>query len=570
MGSKMPYDFIVVGSGPAGACLASRLASSKRLPSVLLLEAGGVNSNKNIRLLADRYDTFGLQDLNWGYKTVPQKNLNGRQVDYSRGKGLGGSSAINFALYTVGPRDDYDEWARIVGDNAFSWQNARKCYDKLETYSMNHQTHLKKYLDPSPLAHGSAGPLPISFPQTWEKGFFELLDAAEAFGMHLNPDTNSGDPIGIGITPSTAANSTRVTASSVFLEKSPINLTIMTDSPVSKVLFDRKRAIGVISNGRMYTVSREVIISAGAVNTPQLLLLSGVGPQDELAVHEIECVHHLPGVGKNLQDRYIVPLIAQRVDGTNDRAALLTNPSALTAAREQFDKDGTGPLTVIFNSLILGWVRNNRLFQSNEFMLLPTEVQTHLRRPTVPSYEIGTYTRTNSPLADISKDYLTVSVIGMSVQSTGTITLASADPNDAPVCDPNAFSSPFDRLNAIEGVKYIMDFMNSPAVAKDIIQPFSMPASTSDEDIWLFIQENSKTSWHMSCTAKMGKIDDPTACVDNDFKVFGLKSLRVVDMSVTPFITNCHVVAVAYLVGEIAAEKIIQEYGLDNTSETKV
>lgn len=217
---------------------------------MLLLEAGGPNAVPSKLYLADRFTTLMTDGMNWGYKTVPQEHLNGREVDYSRGKGLGGSSGINFACYTVGPRDDYDEWAAQVGDEAYGWEAARRRYDALEAYDIDVPEKFRRFVDPKKSAHGDKGPLQIEFAKGWEWSIEENFQAADqAIGMKPNPDINSGNPIGIGVVPATSKNSIRSTSKTAMLENAPSNLTILTDKPVEKVVFEGKKAVGVVANG---------------------------------------------------------------------------------------------------------------------------------------------------------------------------------------------------------------------------------------------------------------------------------------------------------------------------------
>jgi len=218
---------------------------------VLLLEAGGAKTDEDALVLADRFSNFmTYPQYNWGYQSAPQKHLNARQVDYSRGRGLGGSSRINFACYTIGPKGDFDHWAEIVGDDFFNWSNARRRYNSIENYDLNVSSKYKNYADFTKAEHGRDGPLKVGMPVQLERGMPELIDAAIEKGMTYNTDINSGNPIGIGICASTAQKGRRTTSALAYLEDRPANLTIVTDSVASKVLFEGKRAIGVLAGGR--------------------------------------------------------------------------------------------------------------------------------------------------------------------------------------------------------------------------------------------------------------------------------------------------------------------------------
>lgn len=183
--------------------------------------------------------------MNWGYKSAPQAAFDGREVDYSRGKGLGGSSAINFAYYTIGPQEDYDKWARIVGNDAFAWKTARKRINRMESYDRVRRPEYKKYNEPLEENHGHDGPLPVSLPETWERSLTDAMDAYGEYGLKLNKDTNSGDPIGVGVIPSIATKGIRISAAGAYLKDVPDNLTILPDAQVERILLEGKRAVGV-------------------------------------------------------------------------------------------------------------------------------------------------------------------------------------------------------------------------------------------------------------------------------------------------------------------------------------
>lgn len=310
--------------------------------------------------------------------------------------------------------------------------------------------------------------------------------------------------------------------------------------------------------------SKEVVICTGALDTPKLLKLSGIGPKAELAKHNIECTHDVAGVGENLQDHWFIPLNVQLKPGGDDRPSVLNDPKALEAAKAQFQKDGTGPISVLFSAINMGWWRpSTELQQTEEFKSLSEDVKKHIKYRTVPTFEITSHSPPLTPLADPAQSYLTFLILGMTPQSRGTVTLASSDPKDAPICDPNLFSNPFDRQNLYEATRTAWSIMTSPSLAKDTVSTLMAPKSMRDEDIMEYARETTATTWHMSCTAKMGKPEDEMTVVDTHFRVKGLVGLRVADMSVTPFLPNCHTMAVAYQIGEMCAERLVAEYDLN-------
>lgn len=225
------------------------LCKSSKKPKVLLLEAGGKNEDRNHRVDGQRWTTFMNQDMNWGYKTAPQTHCDDREIDYSRGKGLGGSSAINFGVYTRGARDDYEEWARLVDDQTFRWGEIKARFKALEDFQSNLPENVdKKFAGPDPGDHGNSGPLKVGYATDWEKDLPQLLNHFEEAGFPLNRDHNSGNPLGMSALINSSRDGLRSTASDL-LTPVPDNLTILTSSPVKTVLMEGQKAVGVVTNG---------------------------------------------------------------------------------------------------------------------------------------------------------------------------------------------------------------------------------------------------------------------------------------------------------------------------------
>lgn len=288
-------------------------------------------------------------------------------------------------------------------------------------------------------------------------------------------------------------------------------------------------------------------------------MLSGIGPKSHLAMYGIECIKDLP-VGQDLRDHVVVSGFFQLNEAVLSRAWAPTAAN-VTTARAQFLKDGTGPFTYINGSIAMGFARDESHLQLDEFAKLPPEEQRLMRRDTVPLEEFAAGPQVLPHFPDTL--VLGWSNIHMNPQSAGSVTLASANPADAPICDPACLSHPLDRAALLKDVHRLLSFAKAPAVTALIKTPILAPASESDEDIMEFVEKTASTAWHMSCTVKMGKKDDPGACVDADFKVKGIEKLRVVDLSVTPFLPNCHTTATGYWLGELAAEKISKAYNLN-------
>ncbi|OJJ33602.1 hypothetical protein ASPWEDRAFT_114784 [Aspergillus wentii DTO 134E9] len=565
MESTQSWDFVIVGGGPAGCNLAATLARSDKRPQVLLLEAEAKNDDKSLRVDGQRWTTFLNGELNWGYKTTPQEHCNGREIDYSRGKVLGGSSAINFGFYTVGARDDYDQWAAIVGDETFRWDRMKARFKKLENFNgVIPNTKNAKYATPKPADHGSQGNLRVGYANEWEQDLPLMMDIFEQAGLARNPDHNSGDPIGMALVINSAHQGQRTTAADLLLG-APDNLTVITEAPVQRVLLQGKKAIGVESRGKQYIANQEVILTTGAQDTPKILMHSGIGPADQLREFHIPVVQNLPAIGQGLRDHFFVPLCFQRKPETNDRNAFFRNPAAMDAALEQWKKDRTGPWTRHSCQLGAGWLKSDRVTASTEFKALPLAEQDFLQRETVPHYELVTHFPLHLIFPEAVPDYsyVCLSVFLMNEQSNGEVRLQSSNPDDPLLFDPKFLSHPFDRRACIEIYRHVLEISKHPAFSKDTVSTLIAPASESDEDILEFWKNNLASGWHMMGTAKMGKPGDIDAAVDKRFRVFGIDNLRVADLSVVPVLTNNHTQATAYVTGATCADILIREYDLN-------
>ncbi|KAJ5583006.1 hypothetical protein N7535_001626 [Penicillium sp. DV-2018c] len=559
------FDFIVVGSGPAGSTLAAGLAQSAAKPRILLLEAGDLIEDRNLRVDGQRWITLQNKSMNWGFKTTPQSECNNREIDYSRGRCVGGCTAINFGAFTVGARDDYQEWARIAGDDAFAWENMQRRFKNLETFHGELPEGMdKKYANPKAEDHGSKGPLHVGFAKEWERDLPELLDVFEDAGFPLNPDHNSGDPIGMSVLINSAHKGLRSSAADLIKEKLD-NLTIITGSPVQRVLLEGKKAVGVESNGTKYHATKEVILSAGTLNDPQILMHSGIGPAAQLQQHNIPVVHDVPAVGQGLRDHCFVAMVHSRTETSTDRKAFYGDKAAMEAALKQWQEDGTGPWSKFSCELGIGWFKLNELISTPEFKALPADEQKFLLQETVPHYEILTHFPVHWFIPDFPAEAMSYSclcVFLFNAQTRGEVTLQSSDP-DAPLSfNPKFLEHPFDRRLAIETLRDSLRIVKHEKYTKDNVAALAMPKSDSDEDLLDYWRQNMGSSWHMTGTVKMGKKGDEDAAVDPDFKFIGIENLRVADMAVVPVLVNAHIQAVAYVTGATCAEKLVGEYSL--------
>ncbi|KAG8527105.1 uncharacterized protein KY384_008534 [Bacidia gigantensis] len=470
---KASYDFIIVGAGPAGCTVASRLADALPNKTILLVDAGGMNDDPSLQNFGDRFWTLGEPGYNWGYRNTPQVNLAGREITYDRGKGLGGSTAVNFCVWTRGPQADFDRWAEMVEDETWDWHHV------LERY-----------------------------------------------------------------------------------RKPPANLTIMTEAAVDRLLFEGQKCIGVEISGKE-ALAQEVILSAGAIDSPKLLLLSGVGPQEDLAKHGIPLVHDLLGIGRNLRDHLWLELVTTQKPGAHHRTSHITSPDELQEARRQWLKDKASPLSVNLQPQMIAYLKNNNILHSEEYEDLDKSVRESYENKTTPHYELITHLP--SPIFKGPDNYIATGVAPMGTLSSGQVKLRSSNPQDPPLIDPKFLSHPFDRRNAIEAVRETLNLLDLPDLRKDRMCFAEGPDGQTDEALLVskgltFVQKAGLSMWHMCGTVQMGKPSAPSTCVDTSFHVIGTHGLRVVDMSIAPFMPNAHTQAVAYLIGETAAEKIIKEY----------
>ncbi|KAK4096272.1 GMC oxidoreductase [Parathielavia hyrcaniae] len=543
------YDFVVVGSGPAGCALAYGLAHSSKKPTVVLLEAGGKNADSNLRVDGQRWLTFTHKDMNWGYKTTPQVCCGNRELDYSRGLGLGGSSAINFGVFSIGARDDYEEWAHVTGDDAFRWAPVQQRLKRLETFHGALPAGIStKHASPKASDHGSSGPLHVGYPAECEADVVPLLDAFEQAGYQMNPDHNLGNPIGMSLLISSAHKGQRSMAQDLL----------------------GKKAVGVEASGKFYLASKEVILTASALNTPRILMHSGIGPKEQLEQYNIPVVHHVPAIGQDLRDHAFCQLVHTRSDTRASRHGFYGDQTAMDAALKEWKEHGTGSWTKFATTMGIGFFKLDGLPFWDEFKSLPEEEQRHLNSETVPHYEIFTHFPIHWFLPGFRNEGLNYScllVLLYNAQGRGTVTLQSSDPDVPLLFDPKFLEHPFDRWSAIEALRQAMRFTRTEAYAKDTVSTLAAPKSDSDKDLLEYWAQTIGSSWHKTGTVEMGKPGGADAVVDNDFRVMGIDGLRVADMSVVPVLPSCHVQAVAckYYRRYICtcAEKLVKEYDLE-------
>jgi len=532
------YDYIIIGAGSAGCLLANRLSKNPR-NSVLLLEAGGPDSNMNIHI-PGAYLKIHKSKQDWGFWTEKQKNVLNRKMYLPRGKTLGGSSSTNAMAYVRGNAEDYNTWAEL-GNYGWGYKDVLPFFKKSE----NHAQIDKVDSD----YHGSSGELSVSLPTKFKTPYVDgFIKACKKHGIPENDDYNGVTQNGVGVAQSTIKDGKRHSSASAFLK--PVlnrpNLKAITHAKVCKIILKGKEAIGLEylkgSNKFQVNVEKEIIVSAGAFQSPQILMLSGIGDFSELKKHGIDCLHELKGVGKNLQDHLFYPICAKSKtqEGINHYISPLNQ---LKAAWNYFvNKKGVfcvGPLEgmAFFD-----------LTQSSE----KVNFQLHFSPICIDDkYGYDAYDLYDFP----KKDGFTILPTLLHPKSRGTVSLSSSNPKDAPIIQPNFLQEKDDLDQLVSGGKLVFKLMNDEALKKHKLKD-GLPINRDSEDFLIdHIKKTLETVYHPVGTCKMGI--DNMAVVDPLLKVHGISKLRVVDASIMPKIVSGNTNAPVYMIAEKAAEMIL-------------
>jgi choline dehydrogenase-like flavoprotein len=531
MSANKSYDYVIVGGGSAGCVLASRL-SEDEAARVLLIEAGGRDRHPLIHVPLGMGKMHERDMFNWGFHSDPEPNLNGRRIEAMRGKVLGGSSSINVMAYTRGHRGDYDRWAQ-KGALGWSYADVLPYFKRGETWEQGADRW-----------RGGSGPVGTEFAKTPDPVYEAWIDAAKVAGLPVTPDYNGAQQEGFGRSQYTIRNGYRSSAATAYLKPAQQrrNLTVATRAHATRVLMNGTRATGVeYVSGRdvvQVEASRDVILSGGTFNTPQLLMLSGIGPAAHLRELGIKPLVDLP-VGKNLQDHLAGIIFFQRLDTSTFCREMRFDRMAVSIIRAYLF--GTGPGTVVPGGLhAFIKTRPELAVPDIEFMFRGAPAHTHLWFPLVrPAYVDGFGIRPTLLHPD----------------SRGEILLRATDPHAAPRIVYNFFSAPDDLPRLREG------FHRARAVAyQKPLDRFrgveTSPGLTvkSDADVDAFIRSTAITAHHPCGTCAMGI--GPEAVVDPQLKVRGIEGLRVVDASVMPDLVSAHINACVLMIAEKAADVI--------------
>lgn len=551
MDRQAQYDFVVVGAGSSGCVLANRLTENGKF-TVLLLEAGPSDkTNPFIHMPAGMVGLMHSRKYNWRLWTTPQTHLNNRVLFQPRGKTLGGSSSINACVYIRGHASDYDHWADL-GCEGWSYKELLPYFKKSENFHPApfsagvNQKDLEEY-------HGSGGPLNVASPDHRNPLSQAFIEAGVQAGYERNPDFNGAKQGGVGPYSAYHKDGQRWSNSRAYLWPaiSRPNLTILTNARAARICLENGRASGVeyFYEGQLCKAlaRKEVILSGGAFNSPHLLMLSGIGPWQDVLHHNIPPTHELPGVGRNLQDHLDVFLVMR----TRNRLPISLHPLSWLRWVFQLAK------YLMFKR---GELSSN-LAESGGFVKSSVEepiedLQLHF--VALPAIRHGLN------LWPLFKSYAySIMIYDLRPHSKGTVRLASSNPLDLPVVDPNYGEHQRDIDRLVKGIRIARNIATQPALGRMNREEISPGEHLqTDEELEQWVRETAETAYHPVGTCKMGT--DEMAVVDHRLRVHGLASLRVVDCSIMPTLIGGNTNAAATMIGEKAAAMILDDHNQEN------
>jgi choline dehydrogenase len=526
------FDYVIVGAGSAGCVLANRLSADGN-NSVLLLEAGPRDTNLWIHVPLGYGRLFKEKTVNWMYQTEPEPGLDGRSVFQPRGKVLGGSSSINGLLYVRGQHEDYDRW-RQHGNRGWGYDDVLPYFRKAE----DQQRGVDDF-------HGVGGPLPVSdlgHPDPLSRAF---IAAAAETGLPVNPDFNGASQEGAGFFQTTTRRGRRASTAVAYLRpaKGRSNLHVETSALAQRIVFDGRRAAAIeyrqAGTLRTARARKEILVSGGAFNSPQLLQLSGVGPGELLRKHDIDVVLDAPGVGHDLQDHMQVRVVMRCAKNItlND---VVNNPVRKILTGLRYAAFRTGPLTIAAGT-------SGAFFKTDPRLATP-DIQAHFLP--FSTDKMGEKLHSFSGF--------TGSICQLRPESRGSLRIRSADPTAPPEIRINYLSTEADRTANVEALKILRKILRAPALGPYVVDEVEPGAKVlTDEELLNYCRARGSTIYHPTSTCRMG--NDPLAVVDQRLRLRGIEGLRVVDASVMPDLVSGNTNAAVIMIAEKASDMILAD-----------